>query len=220
MRYNFFKLLAVCCAFVCLSSCDQAAIVVTRQKEDSGLCNSSKPEEVLTMPSNYSWSGIVIGASTLDDVVTMLGTPKTIKAWGELEGEPAVCRYIYDVPIIWIVGDKVIGIEFATSGKHAPDLPLPQTLEDIKHLYDYPSVVGWSSLNDPNYRAVVWTEEGVKIEILPSMNNRVFSIFYFSPMSLNDFLDSRLSGLVLNSRPTNTDIIDTLPQDPFNWEEN
>ncbi len=203
---------------ICMSCNQNNATDELIESVDPLLCSEGSLDKN-SDSGGYTWSGITVGITSMQEVISKLGEPIRIKQTNIEENSVMVCELIFDKSTFWVSGDTVVGIEFASFGKRSPEEDLPQNIEDLARQYGKPDIVGWSSRYGPNYRLAIWPEKGVAAEILVSDQiSKVVSVLYFSPLPTSEFTISTFSFRVKFSRPEIGDVVDTSPQDPFNWD--
>ncbi|MCP5099824.1 MAG: hypothetical protein GY943_30075 [Chloroflexi bacterium] len=209
--------------FLCLIVLVACTKLAREEKEnlmESGDCISSGTNSELTS-IGYTWKQITIGVSTKEDVIEQFGEPKFIRTQTPQPSLPSVCWYVYDEANFWIDNETVIGIQLPAFGKYAQENDFPINIIILKESYGKPDIVGWSSTLGPNYRVLVWLNQGIEVDVFVGDDNpRITSVLHFGSITVETFYNSPFVQLVSGTRPVNTDEIDPLPKDPFNWDEN
>jgi hypothetical protein len=187
-------------------------------------CDSSDfPTPYPSEEPGWTWYGITIGSSTEQDLINKLGEPSTRAPWPPSRGKLVACVYRYadldNFSEFWLTGGKVVAIQIATHDDETRLRGQPATLDELKELYGRADLVGWHPVYGAGHRSVVWTSEGMlAIVFRGEPDDWIGRILYFPPMSHDEFSDSMWSWYVLYTNPTlDTDVIDTLPRDPFDW---
>jgi hypothetical protein len=96
---------------------------------------------------------------------------------------------------------------------------------DLKNQYGFPDVVTFSNM-DPFLRTTVWLNKGILATVgFPSDTSPdttfdlekidVVRINYYSPMDLTQLEEAGFSDM--SDKPSNGDVVDLFPKDPFNW---
>lgn len=171
----------------------------------------------------WTWLNITICASTQQQLVETLGQPEVIRAWpNKHQNWGSTYFYDFDTPhIFWVFQSKVVAIGlFSTSTSQFQIDALPKTIDDLKGLYGRPDLVGWG-MYGPGYRTFVWPEKGILADVRIAMTDRnnkstTSYIMYFNSMTNEEFTNSPWVRYFFTERPQ-SDVVDLLPQDPFEW---
>lgn len=209
-----------------LGACSQVTTdrdTITEQKECTG---ADVPGQNLPEASAWTWLNVTIGESTEQDIIAEFGEPDLTRL--RPDGRPEACLYIFKEDDgnsfnVWIAGDTVIGLEFGQTYPRQPTFQraeIPRTFEQAKELYGRAELVGYS--NGGFARTIVWPTKGIQAEVsIVSESLAIGAIRYFTPMTEEEFYNSLWSNYILEENPTlypTSDLRDTAPKDPFDWD--